>query len=71
MRPSQAIASKNRAFIPRVAPIMRAEPGSRTAKAALDETRVELDQGKIDRIANDVGDNAHLNARRVTQGKYK
>jgi hypothetical protein len=73
MKSTQAIASKNRAFVPRVAPLVRAEPGSETAKAPLDldETRVELDHDEIDRIVIDVRDHAHLNARRATQGKYK
>jgi len=37
----------------------------------LDETRVEFDEDKIDRIVNDVRDEIHLNARRATQGKYE
>jgi hypothetical protein len=48
MKSTQAIASKNRALVPGVAPLVRAEAGSETAKAPLDETRVELDQDKID-----------------------
>jgi hypothetical protein len=35
----------------------------------LDETGVEFDEDKIDRIVSDVRDEAHLNARRATQGK--
>jgi tetrahydromethanopterin S-methyltransferase subunit F len=37
----------------------------------LDQTRVEFDEDKIDRIVNDVRDKAHLNARRATQSKYE
>jgi len=37
----------------------------------LDETDVEFDEDKSDRIVSDVHDDAHLNARRATQGKYK
>jgi hypothetical protein len=35
----------------------------------LDETGVEFDEDKIDRVVNDVRDEAHLNARRARQGK--
>jgi len=35
----------------------------------LNETGVEFDDDKIDRIVSDVHDDAHLNARRATQGK--
>jgi hypothetical protein len=55
----------------RVAPLVRTELASRTAEPPLDETRVEFDEDKIDRIVNDVRDQAHLNARRATQGKYE
>jgi hypothetical protein len=37
----------------------------------LDETRVEFDQDKIDRIVSDIRDEVHLNACRATQGKYE
>jgi hypothetical protein len=37
----------------------------------LDETRVEFDEDKIDRIVSDVRDEAHLNVRRAIQGKYE
>ena len=37
----------------------------------LNETRVEFDEDKIDRIVSDVRDEAHLNARRATRGKYE
>jgi hypothetical protein len=50
---------------------VRTELGSETAKVPLDETRVEFDDDKIDRMMNDVRDEAHLNARRATQGKYE
>ena len=69
MKRTQAIASKNRALVPGVAPVIRAEPGSETAKAPLDETRVELDQDKMVRIINDLCDHAQLNARRATQDR--
>jgi hypothetical protein len=35
------------------------------------ETGVEFDEDKIDGIVTDVRDEAHLNARRATQGKYE
>jgi hypothetical protein len=37
----------------------------------LDETALEFDEDKIDRIVSDVRDEVHLNARRATQGKYE
>jgi hypothetical protein len=37
----------------------------------LDETAVEFDKGKIDRIVSNVRDEAHLDARRAIQGKYE
>ena len=37
----------------------------------LDETGVEFDEDKIDRIVSDVCDEAHLNARRAIRGKYE
>jgi hypothetical protein len=39
--------------------------------APLDQTGVEFDEDKIDRIVNDVRDEVHLNACRATQGKYE
>jgi len=42
----------------------------RTTKVPLDETEVEFDDDKIDEALSDVRDEAHLNARRATQGKY-
>ena len=55
----------------RVAPLVRIELGAGTAEVPLDETRVEFDEDRIDRIANDVREEAHLNARRATQSKYE
>ena len=46
-------------------------PGKVPPEVPLDETRVEFDEDKIDRIVSDVRDEAHLNARRATQGKYE
>jgi tetrahydromethanopterin S-methyltransferase subunit F len=37
----------------------------------LDETGIEFDDDKIDRIVRDIRDEAHLNARRATQGKHE
>jgi hypothetical protein len=45
--------------------------GQRPTEVPLNETRVEFDEDKIDRIVSDVRDEAHLNARRATQGKYE
>src|SRR6266446_3728695 len=39
------------------------------AAVPLDETGVEFDEDKIDRIVNDVRDEVHLNAGRATRGK--
>ncbi len=44
-------------------------PSKRPTEVPLDETRVEFDDDKI--IVSDVRDEAHLNARRATQGKYE
>jgi probable LLM family oxidoreductase len=55
----------------RVAPLVRSELAPRRAKTPLDETRVEFAEDNIDRIVNDVRDEAHLNARRATQDKYE
>jgi hypothetical protein len=55
--------------------IIRATEKSVRAKlpteVPLDETRVKFDEDKIDRIMSDVRDEAHLNARRATRGKYE
>jgi len=37
----------------------------------LDETGVEFDADKIDRMVKIFRDEAHLDARRATQGKYE
>jgi hypothetical protein len=46
-------------------------PSERPTGVPLDETRVEFDEEKMDPIVSDVRDEAHLNARRATQGKYE
>jgi hypothetical protein len=46
-------------------------PSERPTELPLDETRVEFDEEKMDRIVSDVRDEAHLNARRATQDKYE
>jgi hypothetical protein len=46
-------------------------PSKRPTEMPLDETGVEFDEDKIDRMVSDVRDEAHLNARRATQGKYE
>jgi hypothetical protein len=55
----------------RAARLVRKALAAGTAKAPLDETRVEFDEDKIGRTVNDVRDDAHLNPRRATQGKYE
>ena len=55
----------------RVAPLVRSELAPGKAETPLDETRVEFAEDNIDRIVNDVRDEAHLNARRATQDKYE
>ena len=47
-----------------------ATSAKRTTKVPLDETDVEFDDDQIDEALSDVRDEAHLNARRATQGKY-
>jgi hypothetical protein len=42
-----------------------------STEVPLDETGVEFDENKIDRIVNDVRDEVHVNARGATQGKYE
>ena len=42
----------------------------RTTKVPLDETAVEFDGDRIDEALSDARDEAHLDARRATQGKY-
>jgi hypothetical protein len=46
-------------------------PGKGPTEVSLDETRVKFDEDKIDRIASDVRDEAHLNARRAARGKHE
>ena len=46
-------------------------PAKGPTKVPLDEIGVEFDEDKIDRIVSDVRDEAHLNARRATRGKYE
>jgi hypothetical protein len=46
-------------------------PAKGPTEVPLNETRVEFDEDKIDRIVSDVRDEAHLNARRATQVKYQ
>jgi hypothetical protein len=55
----------------RVARLGRAKIGSDAVEMPLDETRVEFDEGKVDRIVSDTRDHAELNARRETQDKYE
>ena len=49
---------------------LAAPRAKRTTKMPLDETDVEFDDDQIDEALSDVHDEAHLNARRATQGKY-
>ena len=49
---------------------LAATHAKRTTKVPLDETDVEFDDDQIDEALSDVRDEAHLNARRATQGKY-
>ena len=49
---------------------LTATSAKRTTKVPLDETGVEFDDDQIDEALSDVRDEAHLNARRATQGKY-
>jgi len=37
----------------------------------VDETAVEFDEDRIDEALSDARDEAHLDARRATQGKYE
>ena len=46
-------------------------PSERPTELPLDETRVEFDEEKMDRIVSDVRDEAHLNARCATRGKHE
>ena len=67
----QTTSVENELLGTRVARLVRKALAAGTAKVPLDETRVEFDEDKIDRIVSDVRDEAHLNARRATQGKYE
>jgi hypothetical protein len=49
---------------------LAATSAKRTTKMPLDETDVEFDDDQIDEALSDVRDEARLNARRATQGKY-
>jgi hypothetical protein len=49
---------------------LAAPRAKRTTKVPLDETDVEFDDDQIDEALSDVRDEAHLNGRRATQGKY-
>ena len=42
----------------------------RTTRVPLDQTKVEFIDDQIDEALSDVREEAHLNARRATQGKY-
>jgi len=41
------------------------------AAVPLDETGVEFDEDKIDRMVSDIRAEAHMNGRRATRGKYE
>ena len=49
---------------------LAASRAKRTTKVPLDETDVEFDDDRIGEAVSDVRDEAHLDARRATQGKY-
>ena len=55
----------------RLYPELAKRIGLGATEAPLDQTRVEFDEDKVDRIVNDVRDHAHLNARCATQDKYE
>ncbi len=50
---------------------LTATSAKRTTKEPLDETDVEFDDDQIDEALSDARDEAHLDARRATQGKYE
>ena len=58
-------------FIARCSNDRKIHPSKRPTEVPLDETGVEFDEDKIDRIMGDVRDEAHLNARRASRGKYE
>jgi hypothetical protein len=49
---------------------VQAEPGSVTAKNPLDESCVEFDEEKINRIVNDICDDARLDTRCAIQDRF-
>jgi hypothetical protein len=46
-------------------------PGKISTEVPLDETGVEFDEDKIDRMVSDIRAEAHMNGRRATRGKYE
>jgi hypothetical protein len=62
-------------LVSRLSRIYRADrkihPNKRPTEVPLDETRVEFDEDKIDRIGSDVRDEVHLNVCHETRGKYE
>jgi hypothetical protein len=52
------------------ASLVQAEPGSETAKSPLDESCVEFDEEKINRIVNDIRDDARLDTRCAIPDRY-
>ncbi len=46
-------------------------PPKLPTEVPLDETGIEFNEDKIDRIVSDVRDEVHLNARRATRVKYE
>jgi hypothetical protein len=54
-----------------VFPVRQIHPSKRPTEVPLDEIGLEFDEDKIDRIVNDVYDEAHLKAGRATRGKYE
>lgn len=50
---------------------LAATRAKRTTKVPLDETAVEFDDDQIDEALSNPRDEAHLDARRATQGEYE
>ncbi len=50
---------------------LAATRAKRTTKVPLDETAVEFDDDQIDEALSNARDEAHLDARRATQGEYE
>jgi hypothetical protein len=50
---------------------LTATSAKRTTEVPLDETDVEFDDDQIDEALSDARDEAHMDARRATQGKYE